>query len=298
MLGHGGEDWKPCVDVRWGETDARSDVLIRRGVIEGGRAPIPFLCLVPASFAATAPAILYCHAHGGRYDIGKSEVIDGRPALLDPSLGLWLARRGHVVMCPDMPGFGARMGEGSESALAKAAHWHGRSMLGDMLADLRCAHVVLSGMPEVDPARIATAGISMGATLSYWYAALEPSIAATAHFCAFADMAPLIATGAHDLHGHYMTVPGLLPEHDMGDVAALVAPRPQLVGSGLRDPLTPVAALEPALARLRFAYGGMEDRLEIVIEPDGGHAESHAMRNALGTFLERHLASVGTDSRP
>ena len=33
--------------------------------------------------AAPAPAIVYIHAHGGRYDIGAAEVLDGRAALLE-----------------------------------------------------------------------------------------------------------------------------------------------------------------------------------------------------------------------
>ena len=33
-----------------------------------------------------APAILYIHAHGDRYDIGAREVLDGRPALQGPQV--------------------------------------------------------------------------------------------------------------------------------------------------------------------------------------------------------------------
>ena len=40
-----------------------------------------------------APAILYIHAHGSRYDIGAREVVDGRDALAGP-MGPELARAG------------------------------------------------------------------------------------------------------------------------------------------------------------------------------------------------------------
>lgn len=261
-------------------------------MIRCGKRAIPALCLQPAGGGPEqGPALLYCHAHGNRYDIGKAELTDGRPALLDPPLGLWLARQGHVVLCADMPGFGERRNEGSEAALTKAALWKGRSLLGDMLADTALAHRALTAMPRVDAERVATVGISMGATLAYWYAALEPSIAAAAHMCAFANICPLIETGAHDLHGIYMTVPGLLPDHDMADVAALVAPRPQLVCSGLQDPLTPPVALDPALARLRGAYASenAEDRLWVETDPISGHVETPAMRARLESFLREAL---------
>jgi dienelactone hydrolase len=239
---------------------------------------------------APCPALLYCHAHGNAYAIGKDEVIDGRPALSDPPLGLHLARQGFVVLCPDLPGFGERQSEGSESALAKAALWQGRCLLGDMLSELAAAFDALAVLPEVDAGRIGTLGFSMGATLAYWLGALDPRVAAVAHLCAFAQVGGLIAAGEHDRHGPYMTVPGLLAEADMADVAALIAPRPQLVGAGSLDPLTPPAALDPALDRLRVAYADVGDRLTIVIEPDGGHAESDAMRNAVTRFLTSALA--------
>ncbi|NKB26780.1 MAG: hypothetical protein GKR99_04160 [Rhodobacteraceae bacterium] len=54
-----------------------------------------------------APAILYIHAHGNRYDIGAREVLDGRPAL-QGALGQRLVEMGFAVLCVDLPGFGGR----------------------------------------------------------------------------------------------------------------------------------------------------------------------------------------------
>ena len=213
------------------------------------------------------PTILYCHAHGNRYDIGRRELLEGRPALRDPPYGPLLAARGYLVVCIDVAGFGDRQKDGTESALAKAALWRGRTLFGGMLADLSAALDYLCQRSDVDSARIATLGISMGATHAYWLAALDKRIAAAAHLCVFSNIGGLIETGRHDLHGIYMTVPGLLDHCDMADVAALVAPRPQLVGVGATDPLTPPEALEPALATLRRAYAKAKtlDNLSILV---------------------------------
>jgi dienelactone hydrolase len=261
-------------------------VRVSDGMILGAARPIPARLLHPPTDRATGAGLVYAHAHGNRYDIGKAEVTDGRPALLDPPLGLHLAGLGYTVLCPDLPGFGDRMNEGTESALSKAALWHGRPLLGHMLDDLARAHAALASLPRINAQRIGVLGVSMGATLAYWHAALRADTAAVAHFCAFAHIGPLVASGAHDLHGHYMTVPGLLPDHDMGDVAALIAPRPQWVGAGLRDPLSPPEAFDPAVARLRAAYADAPERLQIVVEPEGGHAETPRMRAGLGAFLQ------------
>ncbi|RYH11611.1 S9 family peptidase [Tropicimonas sp. IMCC6043] len=261
--------------------------------LSAGSRRLPALLLTPDGPPSDKgfPSILYCHAHGNRYDIGKSELVDGRPALLDPPLGPVLARAGFAVLCVDMPGFGARQAEGSEQALAKTALWRGRSLLGDMLRDQSIAFRALAALPEVDPARIGTFGISMGGTLAYFLAALMPEIRCAAHLCVFANLAPLADEGGLDLHGIYMVVPGLLKAHDAADVAAMIAPRPLLVCAGLEDPLTPPSALWPALDRLRVGYRqqAAQDALRILTDDSAGHEETPAFRAAVLDFFSEHL---------
>ena len=235
------------------------------------------------------PAILYIHAHGNAYDIGADELLSGRKALLSP-LGPEFARRGYAVLMVELPAFGARSSP-SESARAKAALWHGKSLAGQMLGEQAAAFDWLASRPDIIADRIAVFGISMGATFSYWLAAAEPRIAASVHLCAYADYAGLIAAGNIDLHGIYLTVPGLLPLAGNGEIAGLIAPRAQLIGIGDLDPLTPPAAFETAFAQTRGAYeeAGAADRLVLVREPEAGHVETPAMRAAVFAFLDRHI---------
>lgn len=88
------------------------------------------------------PAILYIHAHGGRYDIGADELMDGRPALKGP-FGPVLANMGFAVLCIDLPSFGERA-QVLESALAKKPFWYGGSMAGQMTGELHLAYRWLS----------------------------------------------------------------------------------------------------------------------------------------------------------
>ncbi|MGV0909112.1 alpha/beta hydrolase family protein [Martelella sp. FOR1707] len=244
---------------------------------------------------APVPAILYIHAHGNAYEIGADELLDGRKALLSP-LGPEFARRGYAVLMVELPAFGARSSPG-ESARAKAALWHGKSLAGQMLGEQAAAFEWLASRPDIIADRIGVFGISMGATFSYWLAAVEPRIAASAHLCAYADYAALIDAGNIDLHGIYLTVPGLLTLAGNGEIAGLIAPRPQLIGIGDLDPLTPPAAFETAFAQTRRAYeeAGAADRLVLVREPEAGHVETPAMRAAVFSFFDRHLASSGED---
>ena len=250
--------------------------------LETARGPVPGTMFRPSG-PGPHPAILYCHAHGNRHDIGRRELREGRTALPGGAYGPLLAHRGYTVFCIDMPGFGDRQTEGSESALAKAAHWKGRTLFGLMLADLSAALDYLTERPDIDAGRIATFGISMGATHAYWLAALDARVARTAHLCAFSNIAGLIEAGTHDLHGPYMTVPGLLARCDMGHVAAMIAPRPQFIGAGGTDPLTPPAGLRPALETVRDAYErvGASDRLTVLVSPETGHVETPEMHKAI-----------------
>jgi len=262
----------------------RGDHLVERLTLEiRGAAVRGILCRPPGE--GPFPAVLYCHAHGGRYEIGAGELLDGRPSLISP-YGPALAQAGYVALAVDMPTFGERR-EPGESALSKALLWHGRTLMGEMLADHLAAFDYLGGRADVDRERIAALGLSMGATHAYFLGALEPALAGVAHLCCFADWQGLVATGAHDLHGHYMTIPGLLAKTSVGRIAGTVAPRPQLVCIGDRDPLTPPDAVDVALAETRAAYAaqGASDALTLVRSPDTGHVETPAMREAVFSFL-------------
>lgn len=252
-----------------------------------GETQVRGLLTRPADTATPRPAILYAHSHGGGYDIGAREILDGRDYLQAP-LGPILARLGYIALAIDMPLFGER-NTVSESAAAKALLWHGKCLMGQMLSEQTAALTYLAGRDDVDADRIGAYGMSMGATLSYWLAALDERIKAVAHLNCFADQRTMIEMGAHDGHGIYMTVPGLLAETDAGAIAGLVAPRPQLICLGGADALTPIPAFERAWAELEPAYTQAPGKLERALEPDTGHKETPAMRRAVLEFFAKWL---------
>lgn len=230
--------------------------------------------------------MLYCHAHGNRHDIGKSELVEGRPALQRPYADD-LARLGLAALCIDLPCFGERSGI-SESRAAKAAHWQGRTLFGQMLLELRAALGILAAEAGTDEQAPAAVGLSMGATLAWWLGALDTRVSGVAELCCFSDLATLVERGAHDLHGPYMTVPGLLREFDTAAIAGLIAPRPHLACVGLADPLTPpdgVGIVDRAL-RARYATAGAPRAWRLIADAAGGHRETAAMREAVLAFLD------------
>lgn len=233
------------------------------------------------------PAILYGHSRGGLYHVGADELLVGREYLREP-LGPVLAQAGYITLAIDMPTFGARsnLTEGAES---KARLWFGGSLIGDMLNDHGAALSYLASRADVDATRIGAFGMSMGCFLSYWLAAMDERIAAVAHFSCFCDLRTLIAMGNQDDHGIYLLVPGLLSETDAGEIAGLIAPRPQLICVGEADNLTPVPAIDKAWADLQPAYAAVPDRVALLREPGIGHAETPRMRQAMLDFFARNL---------
>lgn len=266
---------------------AREDMILDLGTGED----VPAVFVRPHG-AGRYPAILYCHAHGARYEIGARELTEGRPALLAPPYAEALTGAGFAALCVEMPTFGARATR-TESALAKALLWRGETLFGQMLRELAGGLDHLVRRPDVDAARIAAFGASMGATHAFWLAALDPRIAAVAHMLSFADLETLIAGGGHDLHGIYMTVPGLCRDFRTGEIAGLVAPRPQLACVGALDPLTLPAAVAIAAGDAAGAYArqGASESWQLLTAADSGHAETPQMRGAVLDFLARALLS-------
>jgi dienelactone hydrolase len=275
--------------LRSADIEVTDDWLLERLAFAAKDGEMVGAYLMRPSGTGPFPAILYIHAHGARYDIGAREILDGRSSLIGP-LGIEFARRGFASLMIEMPSFGARR-QPDESTRTKALLWRGKSLAGQMLGEQSSALGWLSSRTDIDATRIGVFGLSMGATLGYWLTAVEPRIACVAHLCCYADFGSLIETGAHDRHGIYLTIPGLLNVASNGEIAGLVAPRPQFIGIGDQDPLTPPAAVDRALSQTRAAYraAGADDKLVVHREPHSGHVETPAMREAMLAFFGCHL---------
>lgn len=278
---------EPAVSLSAAHIEQRDGYEVEHLRLRLGDAEVRGILTRPLNVVGRLPAILYGHSHGGRYDIGADELLDGREYLLDP-LGPVFARAGYVTLCIDMPVFGERATV-SEGYAAKALLWYGRGLFAQMLCDHSAALTYLASRPDVDPARIGAFGISMGCTLSYWLAAMDQRIAAVAHLCCFADLGTMIELGAHDGHGIYLVVPGLLNEADAGAIGALVAPRPQLICIGEADSLTPPAAVALAWEETSAAYANHPGQLQLVSEPGVQHQETPRMREAALAFFAKNL---------
>jgi len=235
------------------------------------------------------PCVLYNHAHGGDYVLGKDELIHGRDLLQKPPYVETLAERGIATLCIDAWLFGERRGR-TESELFKQMLWNGQVLWGMMVFDsLRAVDYLLS-RPDIDSTRIGTMGMSMGSTMAWWLTALDTRIKACVDICCLTDFTSLIESRGLDGHGIYYYVPSLLKHFTTSQINALIAPRPHLSLAGNYDRLTPPAGLERIDRDLKTVYSELSHPEAWELKRyDVGHTETAEMRTAVLAFWEKWL---------
>ena len=273
----------------------------------GAGSEVPGYVIVPKKISGKAPAILYCHWHGGEYDIGKEELFQARHTPEEP--GPALARRGFVVLGIDAYCFGERNGKGPggpdekggacEMSASKFDLWIGRTLWGMILRDDLMALDYLASRPEVDAARIGVTGISMGATRSWWLMALDERLKTGVAVACLTRYQNLIAAGELKAHGIYYFVPGMLNHFDTEAVIALIAPRPVLFMTGDQDGGSPPDGIRAIEAAVRPAYRlySEEQKFQNEIFPGLGHVYTSEMWAKTLGWLDKYLVQSASKDR-
>jgi len=155
-----------------------------------------------------------------------------------------------------------------------------------MVYDALKAVDYLVSRPDVDAARLATVGMSMGSSTAQWVGALDPRVKVIVDICCLTDWHTLVEVGGLKGHGIYYYVPDLLNHFTASELNALIAPRAHLSLAGDQDPLTPVAGLEKIDRDLAAAYAaaGHAENWKL-LRYDGGHLENPRMREEIHRWL-------------
>jgi dienelactone hydrolase len=190
------------------------------------------------------PAILALHptTPDGREDVATPEGRENR------RYGLELVSRGYVVIAPDSISCGSRVFPGAEpfqtaSFYQQHPNW---TVVGKMLADHFRAVDLLSSLDVVDDQRIGVIGHSLGGYNGWFLAGLDDRIRAVASSCGFSmftDDPDPNRWGQRDWFSHFPVITSLLQEDyipfEWHEVAALAAPTPMFMWSGLKDHIFP-----------------------------------------------------------
>jgi dienelactone hydrolase len=264
----------------------------------GADAIVPGYVMVPKSPAPPSgrrPCIILLHEHGGSKDTVCTNVTARDHA------GTQLVQKGYVVAAIDSYFHGERIGRGpagavenkqaQEMSFSKINLWLGRSLWGMQVRDEQCLLDYLVTRPDVDPQKIGATGMSMGATRSWWLAALDERVHAIVGVVCFTRYTELIQHGYLRAHGIYYFVPGMLRHFDTEAIHALVAPRPHLELSGDQDPGAPIDGVETLERKLADVYRlyGKPENFRSAVWQNTGHEYLPEMRERMIAWFQQHL---------
>jgi hypothetical protein len=253
---------------------------------------VPARLLIPDKRKPKAPGLIYIHAHGGTYKLGKEELFTGRAVL--PAYAPVCAEKGIVALTIDSWCFSGRRhledGNRGEHDTFKLMLWSGQTLWGMMMFDELQALNYLVTRPEVDASRIGAFGLSMGSTKAWWLAALDPRVKVCIELCCLTDYEYLINTNNLAGHGMYYFVPSLLKHFQTHEVNELIVPRAHLSLNGRRDDLTPpegVERIRDYLLPLYRKFGREQDCAINLYDCD--HKEIPEMRKLVLEWFDKYL---------
>ena len=272
------------------EREESDNYVLEKLVLElNGIESVPAYFTKPTKATQPLPCVLYNHAHGGDYQLGKDELLCGRKALQNPPYAAALSASGYAALCIDSWNFGERRGRTEHDLFARML-WQGQVLWGMMVYDSVRARDYLVSREDVDETRIATLGISMGSTMAWWTAALDTRIKVCVDLCCLTDFQALIDSQGLGGHGIYYYVPALLKHFTAAQINALIAPRPHLSLAGSYDRLTPMSGLERINAELKQVYQDLDADAAWELKCyEIGHFETAAMRAEVLSFLRQWL---------
>lgn len=322
----GFEKWKGEVrDILWQITGLRKmgvsllePVLVERVVFEEfvrekmmiqvePKVWMPFYVLIPGDIKVgeKRACIMAPHGHQGA---GKESIVgrDEIPAVkrkieeYNYDYGVQFVREGYIVFCSDARGFGERRESTKQSdlendfltstcsQLSNMAIPLGRSVAGMCTWDLMRLIDYIETREDCDREKIGCVGFSGGGMQTLWLTALDDRVKCSVTSGYFYGYKDSLLKLSGNCACNY--VPGLWEHVDMGDIGALIAPRPLLVQSAKGDKLNGERGLANVLeqieiAREAYKLFGAEDRLSHDVV-EGGHKwhEEEPIK-----FIKEHL---------
>ncbi|MBL8214760.1 MAG: acetylxylan esterase [Bryobacterales bacterium] len=234
---------------------------------------------LPRNAAKPYPVILYQCGHASKNYYKKH--------------GAWFAQNGIAALVMD----NIEMGEVEfthHGVYSNAwFHWYSRgfSPLAVELLNAKRAVDYLVSRPDLDPERIGATGRSGGGMTTFFLAALDDRIRASAPVSGTLSTKEWVKqrlTFAHCDCQFPINRYGLLYE----EIGALIAPRPHLEANADADPGFPMNAFDDLIGTMRQAYKlyGAEQALQTAIAP-GGHNDIEAIRLPVYSFFLREFLS-------
>ena len=229
-----------------------------------------------------APVIaLHGHCSGGKVAVAGIESCDEVKETIvkhNYDYGKQLCKAGFLVFCPDSRGFGQRKEAtadtdvlgGSCRQINAMAYPLGQTITGMWVWDIHRLIDYIEIREDCDADRLACVGLSGGGMQTLWATALDERIKSAVISGYFYGYRQSLL----ELHNNCWCnfVPHLYEYVDIGEIAALIAPRPLFIETGDKDELNGASGIENVIKPLetvKKAYQLFDktDRLKHLIQP-------------------------------
>ena len=262
------------------------------------RERVPGFVMRQASASGRLPAIVCLHGSGGSRESESGKAFGlgdyttfGQPKPHQRFLG-WareLARRGYLTIAITQRGLDKRQPRINDQANVMLVE--GRTAMGAVLYEIRQAVTYLRSRPDVDPAKIGTAGLSFGGITAFYTWIIDDRVAAAAPICGgVGSIETFTRVGSIGYHGTYWWVPGMLAKGDQADFAAAMAPRSLMVWAPTEDIGMPKEAVDQFVKIVVPAYEKAGDPSAFVVyQQPGIHEMNLQSFEAMLRFLDTRL---------
>ena len=210
---------------------------------------MPFFALIPKKGEPPFPAVIALHGHGAAGKFTVAGLYRDNPKMARAiehyhyDYGLQLVREGFITFCPDARGFGERLespyrtdpfSEASLSCqlLKLQADGLGLNLIGMQVWDVHRLIDFIETRPDCRPGGVGCVGLSGGGCHTLYAAALDERIQCAVISGYMAGIHGMLFNG---LNCRCQYIPGIWRYFDLGDVAAMIAPRALVVETGDRD---------------------------------------------------------------
>ena len=268
---------------------------------------MPFYILIPDTpiiIEGKKKVMLAPHGHSsaGKYAIaGRTDIPIVKDTIkrFNYAYGLEMAKKGYVVFCPDARGSGERREKAKQSDQEEAfltstcsnlAHMAlplGETVIGMCTWDLMRLIDYIETREDLDSQKIGCIGFSGGGMQALWLTAMDERIKyamISGYFYGYKD-------SLLELNGNCSCnyIPHLWEYVDMGDIGALIAPRPFMIESGTKDHLNGKRGVKNASEQVeitRRAYRLFEKSEQLI------HYIVESEHRWQGTHIDKFLEQI------
>lgn len=242
---------------------------------------------LPETITNRLPAILYVCGHGP----SKTNGVSYGNKVSYQHHGAWFARQGYACLLIDTIQLGEIEGIHHGTYREGLWWWNSRGYTPAGVETWNSIRAIdyLQSRPEVDPERIGMTGRSGGGAYTWWTAAIDERVKVAAPVAGITDLHNHVVDGTVEGHCDCMFMVNTY-RWDYPQVAALVAPRPLMIGNTDRDTIFPLDGVERVHRQVARIYKllNAETNLTLLIT-EGPHHDSQELRVPVMHWFNRYL---------